>query len=572
MGADTETIILEIKYKDGEVVSRKIKENTDELKKQKQALVSVASGFSTIQITGVATMLAVGTAIKKSYDAFVKQEDATVQMEASLRALGRYTPRVSKEFQDLASSLQRTTRHGDEELLPMFSKLITLGDVQFDQLERVTRAAMDFAVVSGGLESAVDLLAKASVGYTATLSRYGIIIDETIPKNEKFEAVLRLIEGRMGGLEERMAETTGSGVGRLFGALGDLMEQGFVPLAPMVNASAEAMRELALDMADAANEAARLKENMQKDPTLGLGRYAGYGADRFARPSLEDLRSRPPLTGGSPVSSNARPEFTIVMDEALVARIRGNQINAGVATPGRPSMPEIGMPGLDSRGLRPQLDMSGRDPLEVADDYTHRLFFFQNELEKMFETTNQGMSQTASLAQDSALTIADSFAGAFAGMASGSQSAGDAIASAMLGALGQIAIMWGRFHVAQGLAMQFVPGGQVAWGEVAQGMALMALGGTLQGLAGRAGGRGGGGRGGGAGGYGGGSSYSSGSGGNSGNGGVSVFIVAPGGRVTGGGRDIERGLRSAGIEGEQIRTLVQQIKHINRTGTNVARL
>lgn len=119
----------------------------------------------------------------------------------------------------------------------------------------------------------------------------------------------------------------------------------------------------------------------------------------------------------------------------------------------------------------------------------------REELDRIQERTD--------LIKNSWLSVSDVIGTAFANMASGAMSAGDAIKSALLGALGQICMMWGQFFIAYGLGMQFVLGGQIAWGAVGKGAALMALGGSISGLAGRGGGRGG------VGGYGGGAPYAS---------------------------------------------------------------
>jgi len=124
--------------------------------------------------------------------------------------------------------------YGDEELLPMFAKLISMGDVEAGSMKRVMEAALDFSVVAGSLETAVDLLTKASVGYTSTLSRYGIIIDESIPKSQKFEAALKIIESRTYGMQKAMTETTEGAIKQMKNAFGDLAEEIGKTLAPTV--------------------------------------------------------------------------------------------------------------------------------------------------------------------------------------------------------------------------------------------------------------------------------------------------------------------------------------------------
>ena len=171
--------------------------------------------------------------------------------------------------------------------------------------------------------------------------------------------------------------------------------------------------------------------------------------------------------------------------------------------------------------------------------------------EEVFDKAAEAMENFSIRAQSSAMILGDSFANAFAMMSSGAASAGDAISKSMLDALGQIATYWGQYFIGVGTAGMFIPGGQVMWGAVAKGAALMALGGTLSGLSGRIGGRGGGGYGGG--GYGGYSSPVQ----EGGTPATQVIIIKGGD-----GESIDSALNRAGVD----RALRNKLYELNRTG------
>lgn len=195
-------------------------------------------------------------------------------------------------------------------------------------------------------------------------------------------------------------------------------------------------------------------------------------------------------------------------------------------------------------GRKEALPGTGQDAL------IDKMFFFQEAAERAFTGANRSMDRFTMHGQTSAMILGNSFGNAFAMMASGAQGAGDAISGALLGALGQIATYWGQYFIGVGTAAQFVPGGQIMWGAIAKGAALMALGGIISGLAGRGGGGGYGG-----GGYGGYGGYN-----------------APGQGVTpatqiiiirgGDGESIDSALNRAGVD----RALRNKLYELGRTG------
>jgi len=96
MAAAIESIVLQIKYKDGQVVTKKIKEQTKALKEEEGQVDKVQESFGKLKVAGVAAGAAILVIAKKSMDAFMKQENAVMRVEASLRAVGDYTPDFQK--------------------------------------------------------------------------------------------------------------------------------------------------------------------------------------------------------------------------------------------------------------------------------------------------------------------------------------------------------------------------------------------------------------------------------------------------------------------------------------------
>ena len=150
----------------------------------------------------------IGGWLQGTIDLYAKQEAATRSLTAALETQGTYTPQLGAYYQALASDLQRLGTVGDETLLQHQALLVQVGDVGPEDMRRALEAAQDLSIGIGrDLKVAVELVGKAAAGETATLKRYGIVLDEAALEGDKFEAVLGAIEARFGGQMNAYAET-----------------------------------------------------------------------------------------------------------------------------------------------------------------------------------------------------------------------------------------------------------------------------------------------------------------------------------------------------------------------------
>jgi len=169
---------------------------------------------------------------KSAVSAAIKQEDAVNKLNTALRIQGNFTAAASRELQEYASALQKTTRFGDETILGTQALLASFG-IQGEELKKTTQATLDLATATGtDLNAAALLLAKAFKGETGSLSRYGIILDENTPKSEKFSAAIAEINKNFGGSAQADAKTFGGAMAQLGNTLGDVGEEigkGLIP-------------------------------------------------------------------------------------------------------------------------------------------------------------------------------------------------------------------------------------------------------------------------------------------------------------------------------------------------------
>ena len=210
-------------------MARKIKAILEAEDRSSPTFNRVAGAVAALGAAAVAVgVVALGRKLVSGIQAATKaasiQEDAEIKVAQALRLVGETSGEALAGVKDLAAGLQNLTGVGDETILTGQALLITMGRLTGEGLERATKAALDMAAVTGNTASAFDLVAKASVGYTSTLSRYGIILDQTIPQAEKFDAALTKIEELFGGTAQALLQSYSGRLRELKGRFGDLQE------------------------------------------------------------------------------------------------------------------------------------------------------------------------------------------------------------------------------------------------------------------------------------------------------------------------------------------------------------
>lgn len=173
-------------------------------------------------------------------EAYIEQEDAVMKMDSALRAAGNYTPKFSKEMQDLASTLQSTTTYGDETILSMIGLLQSMGRLSQEGLKKTIPLVMDMATGLGmDLNSAATLFGKTLGSNVNALARYGLQLREGMDQAQKMGAIQEWVTERFSGAAAAMAGTFGGKLKQLKNLFGDvkeaigkmLLEQG----APLIN-------------------------------------------------------------------------------------------------------------------------------------------------------------------------------------------------------------------------------------------------------------------------------------------------------------------------------------------------
>ena len=214
---------------------------TKNLKNQGQALDNLSSKYTSfgnvaMKVGGIVAAAMSVTAIKgfitESLKLYSIQEKAEKNLAIAMKNANTYTQIAHAGILKYASALQQVSTYGDEVILQMMANLQTYG-MTTRELKAATQATLDLATAKQiDLRAASELVGKAFVGETGTLSRYGIVLEKGIEKSKKFQAVLDLIQQRFGGSATAELETYGGRVAHLTNKWGDLKEkigEGLVP-------------------------------------------------------------------------------------------------------------------------------------------------------------------------------------------------------------------------------------------------------------------------------------------------------------------------------------------------------
>ena len=196
-------------------------EATNGLNKVSSALRSLKENFLAVTAT-IGSMVAIGVSLVKSA---VESEDAVNKLNIALKNQGVFSKELSKEMQAYASELQKTSTFSDEAIIRTQAMLTTFG-LAGKSMKDATQSALDLASGLGiDLNTAAMLIGKAFAGETGTLSRFGIIIDENIPRSEKFAAAIDQINQRFGGEAANATQTFSGRVAVLGNQFDDIKEK-----------------------------------------------------------------------------------------------------------------------------------------------------------------------------------------------------------------------------------------------------------------------------------------------------------------------------------------------------------
>lgn len=178
-------------------------------------------------------------AVKRGFDAVTK---AAMVQERAERDLMAATQGSIAQYKAYAAQMQSLTVYGDEQILTQMAYARNLG-VTKDKLQEAATAAIGLAArFRIDLASAMMLVGRASQGQTQMLTRYGIIIDQNLSAQDKFNELLK-IGAQSFRLAEEETKTAEGALAQLKNTYGDILEIIGEPMAAAMAQNAIATKD-----------------------------------------------------------------------------------------------------------------------------------------------------------------------------------------------------------------------------------------------------------------------------------------------------------------------------------------
>jgi len=178
-------------------------------------------------------------AFKRGFDSVI---GAAMTQQKAERELMAATEGSINSFKVYAAEMQKLTIYGDEQIISQMAYAANLG-VTRDKLKEAATAAIGLAArFRIDLSSAMMLVGRAAQGQTQLLTRYGIVIDQNLPDQDKFNELLRIGADSL-KLAEAAAQDAEGSLSQLKNTYSDFLEVIGEPLLEALQKNATATKK-----------------------------------------------------------------------------------------------------------------------------------------------------------------------------------------------------------------------------------------------------------------------------------------------------------------------------------------
>lgn len=183
--------------------------------------VGLAAGGVGVAVGAVKkTFQAVAKVVGECSEAYKKQYYAETQLRQAVQNSNAVTSESTKVLLDYASALQKTSNYGDEELLPMMTKLIASGRSEAEAM-KIMQTAVDMASTGTvSLDTAVTQLNQTLNGSAGRLAQQNAELKGLTEEELKNGKAVDILASKYNGMATKSIDTTK----QLKNAMGDLKE------------------------------------------------------------------------------------------------------------------------------------------------------------------------------------------------------------------------------------------------------------------------------------------------------------------------------------------------------------
>lgn len=183
---------------------------------------------------------------KATVQAAAEEEQSLLRLEATLSAHGVTNKEVIRIYNDMANSMQMTTRYTDDQVRSATGLLLQY-NVMPSKIQDVIKSATNLATRTGDLESATQALAMAYNGNYKSLRQYYPDIKKATDAGASFNDILKELNNRFGDIAQKEMEGYSGQVNRLkkewseFGeSIGSMVVPALTALLAQLNAIGKA--------------------------------------------------------------------------------------------------------------------------------------------------------------------------------------------------------------------------------------------------------------------------------------------------------------------------------------------
>lgn len=235
----TQVTELEKTYGRADDAAKKSAENADKsFNKLGDSLKDL--GKKVIAAFAVERIIAFG---KASVQAYAEAEKGAQKLRAAVGATGG----LEKDFKALteqAEQLAKITIFDDDQVKAAQTLALQFG-LNSAAVTKLIPKVADFAAATGqDLSAALQAVLGGINGQVDGLKRFGIQLDTTASRNERFGVVVDQLTAKFNGQAEALTQTLGGSITQAEKAFGELQETVGEALAPAVTAAAEAVTAL----------------------------------------------------------------------------------------------------------------------------------------------------------------------------------------------------------------------------------------------------------------------------------------------------------------------------------------
>ena len=224
MTLDNKGAMKNLKQFRGEVeeTPKATKKASEGISRMTKALGALAVTFATVKVAQF---------FRESVQAASEQERVFQGLAVAMKNAGVSYNDVGREVQSMLGHLQKTTRYGDTDTAQVLQRLTSITG-NYDAALKLLNPTLDFATAMQiDLASAARLAGQAATGMTGTLSRYGVILSDTVKEQlanadamERAEIMARELNQRFGGAAQADLQTYAGRIQQVSNYWGDFQE------------------------------------------------------------------------------------------------------------------------------------------------------------------------------------------------------------------------------------------------------------------------------------------------------------------------------------------------------------